>query len=38
MLIICLAFSLAVFGCSKVNQKNYDKLKVGNERKGESNE
>ena len=29
MLIICLAPSLILLGCSKINQENYDKLKVG---------
>jgi len=29
MLIICLAPMLILLGCSKINQENYDKLKVG---------
>ena len=29
MLIICLAPMLILLGCSKTNQENYDKLKVG---------
>lgn len=29
VLIICLAPMLILLGCSKINQENYDKLKVG---------
>lgn len=29
ILIICLAPMLILLGCSKINQENYDKLKVG---------